>query len=207
MVETIKVKEFLRTGNFGELREIYFGMKRENLFELLGQTKWMHFTYSKSKLPSIYKYDKVEFYFEEDENGRLYGIQILPTTHRAELVDLKIDYNFIEPDLEFQSTLKFLDQESIKYELVNSELDYDGMPRIETEGKVQLIFTQDDNEINSIQKVSKFVELNSTQLKMKQINFSIPDAEYQKLKEQAINTRKSIQNICKEIILDKLNKN
>ena len=99
------------------------------------------------------------------------------------------------------------EKELIKYELVNFEFDSDGIPRIITEGNVQLIFTQNSTGIVSILKVSKFVRLNSNQIKMKQINFSIPEVEYQKLREQAIETRKSIQNICKEIILDKLNKN
>lgn len=89
--------------------------------------------------------------------------------------------------------------------MVNFEFDSDGIPRIITEGNVQLIFTQNSTGIVSILKVSKFVRLNSNQIKMKQINFSIPEVEYQKLREQAIETRKSIQNICKEIILDKLN--
>ena len=205
MIETINTKEFLKTGNFGEFREIHFGMKRETLVELLGETEWIHFTSRKSKFPSIYKYHKVEFYFEEGENGKLNGIQILPSIQETNLINLKIDYNFIEPNLEFESTLKYLEKESIKYELVNFEFDSDGIPRIITEGNVQLIFTQDSEGTVSILKVSKFVKLNSNQIKMKQINFSIPEVEYQKLREQAIETRKSIQNICKEIILDKLN--
>lgn len=206
MIETIKAKEFLRTGNFGEFNEIHFGMKRENLIELLGDTRWIHFTNRKSKFPSIYKYHKVEFYFEEGENGRLHGIQISPRIQEADLLNLKIDYNFLSSNLEFQHALNILEKESIKYELVNFEFDTDDIPRIVTEGKVQIIFTEDSEEKVSVQKVSKFVELNSNQIEMKQINFSIPETEYQKLRKQAVETRKSIQDICKEVILDKLKK-
>lgn len=206
MIETIELKEFLRTGNFGEFKEIHYGMKRINLIEILGDTDWKHFSSKKSKIPSIYKYGKVEFYFEEGEDGRLMGIQILPTIQETELRNLKINYDFIKSSLNYESTLKYLDSESIKYKIVESEFDSQDVRRIETEGNVQLIFSEDFNESISIHKISKFIPLNSNQQKEKQISFSIPESEYEELKILANKHRKSISKICTEIVIDKLKK-
>ena len=110
MIETIEIKPFLKTGNFGEFNEIHYGMKRKSLIKILGDTEWKHFTSKKSKIPSIFKYGKVEFYFEEGEDGRLKGIQILPIIQETELMNLKIDYGFIESNLGYESTLKHSDK-------------------------------------------------------------------------------------------------
>ena len=99
MIEPIEIKEFLRTGNFGKFKEVYFGMTRNKLIEILGDTEWKHFSFKKSVVPSIYKYGKVEFYFEEGKNGRLNGIQILPTIQEADLLNLDINYDFIKSNL------------------------------------------------------------------------------------------------------------
>ena len=208
MVETIEIKEFLKAGNFGQFKEIHFGMSRNKLIEILGDTDWKGFSYKKAKFPSILKYGKVEFYFEEGEEGRLNGIQILPTIQEANLLNLNINYDFIKPNLDFDSALKFLDSESIKYRFLKNDFDSEDVRRIETEGEVQIIFSEGYEEIITIHKVSKFIELISNQVKIKtkQINFSIPETDYLKLKEMAISSRKSIQNICKEIISNKLNK-
>lgn len=204
MVQTIRITEFLRTGNFGKSGEVHFGMSRAELVALLGETKWMNYTGGKSRIPSIYKYDKVEFYFEEGENGGLKGIQILPAIQEAAMNDLRVDYNCLASCLEFQSAIQYLDKAAIKYTLVNSEWDSDGIPRIVSEGKVQLIFTQDSDGKAVLQKVSKFVEMDSKSPKMKQVHFSIPEAEYEQLRQQSIASRKSIKTICREIILAKL---
>lgn len=204
MIETIDIKEFLRTGNFGEFKEIHFGMTRNKLIEILDETEWKHFSFRKSKFPSIYKYGKVEFYFEEGKEGRLCGIQILPTIQETELMNLKIIYAFVNPKLKYESALKLLDNASIKYQEIQSEFDTDDIKTIETIGGVQIIFSEDFEESISIHKISKFVSLSSNQAKEQQISFSIPQSDYQKLKDAAIKEQKSISKICKEIIIKKL---
>jgi len=206
MIETISIKEFLRTGNFGEFKEIHFGMKREKLIELLGDTEWKHFAGKKSKTPSIYKYGKVEFYFEEGRNGRLHGIQIQLSPSDASLMNLKINYDFIESDLDFDSALRLLDLSSIKYNKLDFEFDGDEIYRIETEGGIQMIFSDNYfNEPISLLKVSKFITLNSTRRIEKQISVSIPKSDFLKLEKMADAELKSVSNICKEIIIEKLN--
>lgn len=158
MSETIQLKQFLKTGNFGESKEIHFGMTRDKLIEILGDSEWIHFTGRKSKFPSIYKYGKVEFYFEEGKDGRLCGIQILPMTKETTSGNLKINYNF-NIYLKYKPTLKQLEKESVDYRIIKSEYDGDDVRRIETAGDVQIIFSEDFDQSFSILKISKFIHL------------------------------------------------
>jgi len=204
MIETIQVIDFLKTGNFGEGGEIYFGMARTRLLDLLGETDWFSHTSKKSKFPSLYKYGKVEFYFEEGEEGRLYGIQIKPSMDAAKMHNLKINDDSLPAELKFDEALEVLKSNSIKYELINFEYTADeDLPRIQTEGNVQFIF----DESGIIEKVNKFIELSSNKIAIKQISISIPEAEYERLRNQSIESGISIQKICKKIILDKLQEN
>ncbi len=200
MKEIIKIEDFIKTGNFDQSGKIQFGMCRNTLIEHLGKTKYV-FKSRKSKIPSIYKYGKIEFYFEDGKQGRLYGIQIKPNINEAPALNLRVDYNFLKPDLKFEEAIQILESKSIGYELIIFEFDDDDSPqRILVNSNVQFIF--DDNSI--IEKVSKFIELNNKP-KMKQISISLPEIKYKTLREMAIETNTSIQNICKKIILDKLN--
>ena len=157
MIHRIELKEFMRTGHFGECKEIHFEMKREKLIQLLGESKWKHFSRKKSKYPSIYKYGKVEFYFEEGENGRLYGIQIQPMVQEADLLNLKINYEFIDSKSDFNSIIKYLEEVGISYTKLDFEFDSDDVQRLKTEGGVQIIFLKDDfNKSFSLQKINKF---------------------------------------------------
>ena len=191
MIETVEIKAFLKTGNFGEFKEIYFGMMRDSLIEVLGNSEWQHFTSKKSKIPSIYGYGNVEFYFEEGIDGRLNGIQILPKSKIEQVETLKINYDFIAPTLKYKTAIKYLNKNSIKYQKVPSKFDSDDIFRIETEGGVQLIFLKNFDESISIHQVSNSVSLTSGQEKQKQISFSIPESEYQKLRDLANQERKS----------------
>ena len=206
MIEKIDIVEFLKTGNFGEFKELHFGMSRSKLTEVLGETEWKVFTRKKSEYASIYKYGKVEFYFEEEENGRLCGIQILPISQEAELINLEIDYEFIESNLDYESTMKSLEIASVNYENVESEFDSDEVRRILTEGGVQIIFNEGYfNKPNSLEKISKFITLDSSQSsRNRQVSFSIPETIYDGLKILSKEQRKSIKEICKEIIINKL---
>lgn len=207
MTEKIEIKEFLKTGNFGEFRGIHFGMSRDELITTLGDSEWQHFASKKSKIASIYGYGDLEFYFEEGEDGRLNGIQIIPSTQKVELKNLDINYDFIKVNLKYDVALNYLNSKSIKYQKLQSEFDSDDVLRIETEGGVQLIFLEDFNNSISIQKVSKFVSLASNHEREKQISFSISESDYQKLKALAGKEKKSVSKICKEMITDKLKEN
>jgi hypothetical protein len=201
MVETIQILDFLKYGQFGNSKYIYFGMNRSDLKNILGETDYLFFTDQKSKYPSIYKYGKVEFYFEEGINGRLFGIQIKPTIDEAPLLNLNINYGFIESSLNFEQTLNHLESNSIEYEQFDFKYDdLDDPKRIITKGEVQLIF---DMEFG-IEKVNKFVELESQDPTEKQINLSIPKSKYDILRKESLYTGVSIQKICSKIIINSL---
>jgi len=204
MNETVEVNKFLKTGNFGEFREIHFGMTRGEMLGVLGETEWKHFSFKKSKFPSIYKYGKVEFYFDEEENGKLYGIQILPSIQESDLVNLKVNYDILDSVVGYELTLKYLKRNSINYTIINSEFDNEDVVRVETDGGVQIIFSKNFDEPLSIEKISKFIPDPQKQERVKQINFSILESEYKKLKELAEKERISISKVCKKLILERL---
>jgi len=202
MVETIQILDFLKHGRFGNSKEINFGMNRSMLKNILGETDYIFFTNQNSKYPSIYKYGKVEFYFEEGIKGRLFGIQIKPTIDEAPLLNLNINYDFVEASLNYEQTLSHLESNSIEYELFDFKYDDTSDPkRIITKGEVQLIF---DIEFG-IEKVNKFVELESLSPDEEQINLSIPKSKYDILRKESLYTGVSIQKICSKIIINNLN--
>lgn len=157
MIKEIELIEFLKTGNIGDGKIIHYGMTRNGLIEALGKTKWIHYRSRNSRYPLIYKYGKIEFYFEEGEKGRLYGIQVKPTIQEAESKDLKIDYGFIKPELSFETSLNHLESASINYEIIEQDDDREEIQIVETEGKVQLMFSEDCDQSLIIDKVNKFV--------------------------------------------------
>lgn len=160
MKETVQIDDFLKTGHFGKNGEIQYGMNRQFFIQLLGESKWTMKS-RKSSHPEIYKYDKVEFYFEKGEHGRLFGIQIKPSINSAPLLKLRIDYHFIDPNLQFENSIECLKSNAIEFDLINFKYDDENAPqRILTSGNVELIF--DDGLI--LEKVSKFVELPKTEL-------------------------------------------
>ena len=180
-------------------------MKRNDLFNLIGQTDWFHYTTKKSKFPSLYRYGKVEFYFEEDENGRLIGIQTSPLYQEADLNGLKVNYGVFESEISYEDCILFFQDISIKYETVQSKYDTDDVRRLNTEGKVHVIFSEDEDNI-TLYKISKFVELENNKPRMKQISFSISVENYELLKKIALEEKRSISNSCKEIIENALKK-
>ena len=201
MTETVKIVDFLKCGKFGNSNDINYGMSRNQIVEVLGESTDVFYSFKKSKFPSIYKYGKIEFYFEEGKEGRLYGIQLKPTIVESPLLNLKVDYGFINEDLKHTNAKKLLELNSIEYTEFSFKYDeVDDPQRIITEGKVIFVFDSDYN----IQKVYRFIELESNKPEMKQISLSIPKSQYEILRKEALHTGISIQNICKKYILDKL---
>ena len=206
MTEKIKVETFLKSGKFGELEEIRFGILRADLFEILGETEWIHYSSKKSKHPAIYRYGLVEFYFEEGEDGRLNGIQICPIYQEADLNKLNIDYGIYKSEIGYENCLKHLKNLSIGYDKVVSKYDTKDVRRIKTEGNVNLIFSENENEI-VLYKISKFVDLGYHKPEMKQISFSVSAQNYELIRNMAKMKKISISNICKQIIEENINKN
>jgi hypothetical protein len=203
MIETIQLSYFLKTGKFGEFQEINFGKSRQHIIELLGKTDWQHFASKKSKFPSILKYRKVEFYFEEGENGRLTGIQIVPNAQEAPQGQLLIDYHDFLKNQTWKEIEQWLNKHSITYQELFLPF-YDANDKlIKTEGKVALIFTREANEF-ILRKVHKFIVMNSKPLRTKQISISISEEDYELLHQKSQKTGIAIAKICSDIIANQL---
>lgn len=203
MEETIQIVDFLRTGNFDRSGSVHFGMTRSAFVKILGATEWTFFSTRKSRFPSILKYGKIEFYFEEGEEGRLYGIIVQPNVEAVELLHLKIDYAFITPEVGYEVMKSHLDAASIEYHEKASDFEPD-CQIIETSGAVQLLFAVGAIDKEPIMKVAKFIALASNRAKMKQVSFLIPEETYETLRKLAVERRKSIQDLCKEIVIEQL---
>ena len=205
MVETINVEEFLRTGKFGEFQEINFGINRNQFEKTLGKTDWLHYTRRKSKFPSIYKYGLIEFYFEEAENGRLYGIQAQLQTQKAENGKLEVNYGFLTEVKSLERIEEKLIEKNLQFQEFTEPYDNGDTKRIKTEGNVILIFGMTDENEFTLHKINKFVQLSSNKGRPKQINFNIEDKYHALLREGAIKKGVSISQICIEIIKNELN--
>ena len=203
MIETILIHEFLRTGGFGGLKELHFGMTKEKFDQILGESEWQDFSNEKSKSPSIYGFGKVEFYFEEGAEGRLTGIQIQPDLEASKKSNLKINYEFLAAISNYKEALKTLNQFAIKFDELLQDYDGEDVKRIETEGRVQIVFSQDyESSSFLLHKISKFITLNSDNPNEHQINFSVEGSEYELLEAIGNEQGKSVAQICRENILD-----
>lgn len=202
MIETINIEEFIRTGKFGEIN---FGINRTQLEKILGKTDWLHYTSRKSKFPSIYKYDLIEFYFEEEENGRLYGIQVQLQTQEAQKGGLEVNYGFLSEVKSLEKVKEELIERNIQFQEFIKPYDNGNTKRIKTKGNVILIFGMTDENVFILHEINKFVQLSSNQALIKQVNFSIEDEYYIILREIATQKGISISQICAEIIKNELN--
>lgn len=206
MVETVNIEEFLRTGKFGAFQEINFGIHRNQLEQTLGKTDWLHYTSNKSKFPSIYKYGLVEFYFEEEENGRLHGIQVQLQSEETPKQCLEINYGFLTAIRTLERIEQELIQRNITFQAFTESYDSDDTKRLKTEGNVILIFGMNDKNKFMLHKVNKFVQLRSNQVATRQINFSLEEKHYETLRERAMKKGTSIAKVCADIIKNELNK-
>jgi hypothetical protein len=136
---TIKeqLKDFLKTGI---LKGIPFGITREELTKLLGETDWQHFTTTKDKYPSIYKYGRLEFYFDnKSKDARLDGICFQPISFPAENGLHKCNYNKWNKNTDIEKAKEFLKTNGIEFEEKLDKWDKETKSLL-TEGKVNIYF-------------------------------------------------------------------
>lgn len=205
MIETINIYYFLKTGNFSEFREIYYGMRKQALLDVLGEPESVNNPSRKQKIPSIYFYGNIEFHFDNEEEGRLIGIQIIPRNGEEKINTLDINYGLLFQSLEYEPFSDLLKKENIPSQIFHQEFDGKDIKRILTKGRVQCIFQEDYNNIFHLYKISKFIHLNSPAIPpTKQVNLSIPLSDYEKIRQMSIQQRKSISSICREFIIGKV---
>ena len=201
----ISLINFLKTGTFDLSNQVYIGMGRDKIIEVLGEPDGDVFPNSKSRFPSIYVYGNIQFHLEPEQKGRLRAIQFIPT--REANSHFKISEGFIRENIEYKETLAHLNDESITYKVSANEFSPEYSLIVTTKGGVDIVFAK-ENESGQylLYKLNKSVTLPDNKPPEKQVNLSIPLAAYEQLKEMAIQQRKSIRHLCRELIVERLKK-
>jgi hypothetical protein len=152
-----QLKSFLKSG---VLQNVDFGISRVELTDLLGETDWKHFSLKKDKYPSIYKYGRLEFYFENgDMDARLNGIMFQPIPSPADNGLLKCSYNRWRSKTDIAEAIKSLKINNIKYEERPYEWDNE-TKLLFTEGQVNIFFDcQEEPGHYVLHKAGRFVQL------------------------------------------------
>ena len=131
------LKHFFKTG---ELENINYGLTRAQLTKLLGKTNWEHYSSIRDKYPSIYKFGRLEFYFENQrKDAGLSGIMFQPIPAAASNGFLKCNYHMWTKNTDINKASEFLKANKIKF--ADKPYKYDNEARLLfTEGKVSIFF-------------------------------------------------------------------
>jgi hypothetical protein len=188
---------FLKNGRF---ENINFGITREQLIEIIGEPEFI--LPEKSKMPTLFEYGNVEFYFEDEtKDARLQSIQIdYPVSYskKGSLIFKSYRWNI---NLTLDKAIDFLNRQKIKFEEKTYPINVDFWRLLVTEGGVQIHFTnQRDVNVWELHKFGRTFELNQRKSRTKQVSFEIEEKFYEQLREKAEKTRISIASLCKEII-------
>lgn len=132
-----QLKDFFRTGL---LKNISYGLTRDKLTNILGETDWKHFSSKKDKYPAIYKYGRIEFYFgNKRKDARLSGIMFQPIPFPADDGKLKCNYHRLSKNTDIVKAIRFLQTNNIEFE--EKPYTWDKETRlIITEGGVSIFF-------------------------------------------------------------------
>jgi hypothetical protein len=190
----LDVMQFIRQGYFNEIN---FFCSREELIDKCGKTIY---TIGK-KIPSIYKYEMLEFYFQGKDN-RLFGVEILFQVSYEKNKNVKVDYSWINEKINFDGFSKKLKTEGIEF---IKYIDEEGFPVIKINNGILIYFSQIKG--HRIDKIIKFIDLPVIPDKDRQINFSLPNALFEIVKKEALKNKISVSKTCRNIIMDYLKKN
>jgi hypothetical protein len=156
MTVTEQLKDFLKTGL---LKNISYGQTRDELTNILGDTDWKHFSSNKDKHPSIYKYGRLEFYFDDgNSDARLSGIMFQPISSPADDGSLKCNFNRWSKKTDISTAIQFLKKNKIKFEEIPYEFDKETKV-LRTEGKVNIFFDcQQTPGLFVLHKAGRFID-------------------------------------------------
>lgn len=149
---------FLRNGKF---ENINFGITRLQLNDLIGEPD---FTLpEKSKTPTLFEYDNIEFYFEDkSEDARLKTIQIDYPIKYSKKGRLIFNSHRWAIKLTIEQAIKFMQTHKIGFEEKPDSLNLDFWRLLETESGVQIHFTnQRDENVWELHKFGKSIEFES----------------------------------------------
>jgi len=170
---------FLENGKF---ENINFGITRGQLIKKIGKPDFT--LHRKSKMPTLLKYDNIEFYFEdESENARLQRIQIdHPIKYSGKGSLIFHSYRWTVK-LTIEQAINFLNKHKIEFEETTYPQDVDFWRLLEIKSGVQIHFTnQTDENVWYFQSLGRSIELNSKKMRTKQISCEVEAGFYEQLK-------------------------
>jgi hypothetical protein len=130
-----QLKDFLKTGH---LKNIDYGVTRDELTMVFGDTDWKHYSSGRDKYPTIYKYGRLEFYFEsKSKHAKLSGIMFQPIPAAADKGKLQCTYHGLRRNTEISQLIEFLNANDIQFEEKPCEGDNEAKLLL-TEGKVKV---------------------------------------------------------------------
>jgi hypothetical protein len=157
MIIKEQLKDFFK---LGLLDNISYGLTRDELTNILGDTDWKHFSSNKDKFPSMYKYGRLEFYFtSNNKDAGLSGIMFQPIPFPANNCLLKCNYHRLTKNTDIEKAIEFLKTNNIEYEEKPYEWDKNAK-LLFTEGKVNIFFDcQETLGYYVLHKAGRFVDL------------------------------------------------
>ncbi len=144
------IYDFLREG---ALKNIPFGVKRQFLKEVLADTDWVY-TAVDDVLPSVYKYDVIEFHFMPGDHSGLVGITSNFITDAANTVNFKLFCDEWSAQSTPESIERLLVQHGVSF--VSRQYAYDDAWEIYTEGDVSILFSKEDGQF-LLEKIGRFI--------------------------------------------------
>ncbi len=147
----ININDFLMNGT---ITEIPFGISRNDLINIMGHEGNVAFGFKKDKLPSIYKYEMTEFYFQSQNIDKLSGIMIQLGSCPSKTGLLGFDYKWLRNDLTLDDVKEQLELLNIAYKVSTNK--YDCSQEIKTVSNIKFSFYIGDNHICEIGKFIEF---------------------------------------------------
>ncbi|MEO8147360.1 MAG: hypothetical protein ABI723_06975 [Bacteroidia bacterium] len=137
MIVKEQLKYFFKTGL---LKNISYGLTRNELTNILGNTDWKHFSSNRDFFPVIYKYGRLEFYFEnKTKAAKLNGVMFQPIPSSAINGNLNCNYHRLTKNTDIKKAIQFLKINNIKFEEKPNEWDNESRLLL-TEGNVSIFF-------------------------------------------------------------------
>jgi ribosomal protein S27AE len=141
----------------GNLRHIPYGIPRNTFIALAGDTSWQHFTSTKDRYPSIYKYGRLEFYFDETKDATLHGIQFQPLSSPGDKGNLILNYHRWTKQLNIEKAMAFLDDNHIGFEERQDPWNKD-VRLLVSEGGVRIFFDDQQEPAHFVlHKAGKYI--------------------------------------------------
>lgn len=200
----ISLKDVLRQGTFGSIK---LGMSREEIETILGKPDGV-MQRKKDKYPTGFVYGDIEFYFVSSSDNRLCTVYFdhfdIPKGNKKFLIDpWVIKGRTTRAEIE-----NALAKANIPFHL--AECFNPTMIELETKTGIKLAFCEEEND-PSDWKGLYCVSLDARETMeiyepTKQIAITVPLDVYEKIRREAVKSRRGISKICRDWIINQSEK-